>query len=517
MKTKYYLLIFFALLPVLILRDYTPGNELRYLSIVDEALANGHFFTFTNQGIPYADKPPLYFWLLMFAKWLCGGYYMGFLSMFSVLPALGIVAVMNKWVSAEANQNERLLGGFMLMSSGLFLGASIVLRMDMLMTFFIVLSLYTFYKMLKEPDANSRRNAWLFPVYIFLAVFAKGPIGIIVPLLSTLVFLLLTGRIRTIGRYWGWRTWVVLLVGFTGWFGGVYLEAGPDYLHNLVFHQTIDRAVNSFHHEGPFYYYLLSVWYSLAPWSLLFAGLIIAGWVCGYIRSDLERFFLTVVITTFIVLSCVSSKLAIYLLPAYPFIAYLAVLMIARFRWNHWLALAVAIPTTVCLLAIFGLMLLPSFDNRLTYLQHPLIYVAAGLLTLGGGISLFFLYFRKRLYKAIVTLAISLFVTIFVGGWALLYINDQLGYAGLCRKAMEISKLKELTGYSTLYIPRSESMDVFLHEDVRVVTTEDVLHGKSAGTVLMIAAPKAEKDKVLMDFLENKAKFKAGIYWIVPL
>ncbi len=516
MKIKYYLLILIALLPVLILRDYTSGNELRYLSIVDEALANGHFFTFTNQGMPYADKPPLYFWILMFGKWLCGGYYMGFLSMFSVLPALGIVAVMNKWVSAEAGQNERLLSSFMLMSCGLFTGASIVLRMDMLMAFFIVLSLYTFYKMLKDPEGN-HRNAWLFPVYIFLAVFTKGPVGFIIPLLSTLVFLLLTKRIRTVGRYWGWRTWLVLLVGFGAWFGAVYHEAGYDYLHNLLFHQTVDRAVNSFHHEEPFYYYLITIWYSLAPWSLLLVGVIIAGWVRGYIRSDLERFLLTVTITTFVVLSCISSKLAIYLLPAYPFIIYLAVLMLARFRWNHWLALAVAIPTVVCIFAIFGLMYLPYFDNNLTYLQHPLIYITAGLLTLGGIITFFFLYYKKQLYRAIVSLAVSLFTSIFVGGWALVYINGELGYAELCRKAMEVSKYKELTGYSTLYIPRSESMDVFLHEDVRVVTTEEVLHGASAGTVLMIAAPKAEKDKVLMDFLEHKAKFKSGMYWIVPL
>ena len=40
MKSKYiYLIWFIALLPIIILRDFTPDNELRYLSIVDEALA----------------------------------------------------------------------------------------------------------------------------------------------------------------------------------------------------------------------------------------------------------------------------------------------------------------------------------------------------------------------------------------------------------------------------------------------------------------------------------------------
>jgi len=65
MKTKHiYLVWFIALLPTMLLRDFTLMNELRYLSIADEALRNGNIFTFTNQGVIYTDKPPLYFWLM---------------------------------------------------------------------------------------------------------------------------------------------------------------------------------------------------------------------------------------------------------------------------------------------------------------------------------------------------------------------------------------------------------------------------------------------------------------------
>ena len=86
MKSKFLpFLLLLAVLPVLIFRDYTPSNELRYLSIVDEALRNGDIFTFTNHGIQYADKPPLYFWILMLGKWLLGNHAMWFASLFSFL------------------------------------------------------------------------------------------------------------------------------------------------------------------------------------------------------------------------------------------------------------------------------------------------------------------------------------------------------------------------------------------------------------------------------------------------
>ena len=49
------------------------------------------------------------------------------------------------------------------------------------------------------------------PIYLFLALFTKGPVGILVPLAGTLTYLLVTRRIRTFFAYWGWKTWGVLL------------------------------------------------------------------------------------------------------------------------------------------------------------------------------------------------------------------------------------------------------------------------------------------------------------------
>ena len=63
-----FLFTFICLLPEMLMRDFTPSNELRYLSIADEALRDGHFFAFFNHGLAYADKPPLYIWLVMLSR-----------------------------------------------------------------------------------------------------------------------------------------------------------------------------------------------------------------------------------------------------------------------------------------------------------------------------------------------------------------------------------------------------------------------------------------------------------------
>ena len=73
MKNWYlYILPILMLLPVFLLRDYTVDNELRYLSIADEALRDGSLFAFHNHGAAYADKPPLYFWFMMAFRSLTG-------------------------------------------------------------------------------------------------------------------------------------------------------------------------------------------------------------------------------------------------------------------------------------------------------------------------------------------------------------------------------------------------------------------------------------------------------------
>ena len=94
----------------MVLRDFTPSNELRYLSIADEASRDGRFFAFTNQGEPYADKPPLYLWIVMLGKTLFGGHRMWFLALFSFVPAMVILRTMDRWVRSELDERARFCG-----------------------------------------------------------------------------------------------------------------------------------------------------------------------------------------------------------------------------------------------------------------------------------------------------------------------------------------------------------------------------------------------------------------------
>ena len=206
-----YLFVLLSILPAILFRDFTPSSELRYLSIADEAIREGHIFAFTNHGMPFTDKPPLYLWLIMIAKLIFGNYYMVVLSLFSVVPALVTSKTIGNWAEEEYGRVKGRLAEWMFFGNALVVVVMLTIRMDMIMVMFIVLAMRSFFKTF-QGRGNIKRNMWLFPIYIFLATFTKGALGLIIPLAITVTFLIIKKRYNDIIRFWGLRTWATLIV-----------------------------------------------------------------------------------------------------------------------------------------------------------------------------------------------------------------------------------------------------------------------------------------------------------------
>lgn len=476
-----YLLLFIAVLPLFIFRDFTRNNELRYLSIADEAIREGHIFTFYNHGAAYADKPPLYLWLVMLGRMIFGTNTAGlmtFMSLFSVVPALVILWIMNRWVRPFVESvPARRTGQLMLYTSVYFIGSAVVLRMDMLMCLFIVLALHTFWRIYSgasDRENHLLRDKVLFPVWVFLAVFTKGPVGILVPLVTVIVFLIIKRDWRRIGTFWGWRTWGILLFLCAVWFGAVYAEGGTPYLDNLLVKQTAGRAVDAFHHKAPFWYYGVSIWYSLAPWSLLVIGVLVWGlWNRRrMVTTDLERLFLVAALSTFAVLSMVSSKIQIYLLPAFPFFVYIAVLWIAKAGERGWMRWLVGIPAGVLTLTLPGLFVAARHVD-FPLLDSMFVPVAAALASLSAAACIVWLW-RGRLNTAITTLAGGLLATVFTVSFAVPQFNGHIGMGDVCGAAKAVGDAAGIGCYYTYDIDRAENIDVYLGRGSRKLTAGEL-------------------------------------------
>lgn len=508
-----YLLYLLALTPLFLFRDFSLDNELRYLSIADEALRNHSFFTFTNHGILYADKPPLYLWIVMAGKVLLGRHSLLFLGFFSIMPALGIIYTMNRWVKDLLSPLQRITAELMLLTTAFFVGTAIILRMDMLMCLFIVLSLYIFFKW--YSGQGKPINRILFPLCVFMAIFSKGPIGFIVPLVSITVFLWIKKELKTMGRYWGFRSLGIILGLCAIWFTGVYIEGGKPYFNNLLFNQTVNRAVNSFHHSEPFYYYFLVIWYSLIPWSLLIIGILAYGIRKKYYKNDLELFFLVIALSTLITLSLFSSKLAVYLLPAFPFMVYLTVIWLNRVDASRWVLWAVALPALLLSLALPGAFVIQYLEYDISFL----ILASALIITVTGVLCLKHLK-GKRLKPGIITLSSGVLLATFTLSFALPRYNEWIGFKQLCEKAKSISQRQGTRNYYFCNITRADNLDVYLGTTPKKLRIKDLYHTDQTmhkPAVLFVSQKFIDRSDSIRQFVKDRTKYRYGKYYCVEV
>ena len=515
-----FLLIFLSLLPILILRDFTPDNELKYLSIADEAIRDGNIFAFYNHGVAYADKPPLYIWAIMLGKILFGKHIMFFISLLSVIPAFITLSVMGKWCRKLLTEKEKINAELMLITSVYFLAPIIVLRMDMLMTMFITLSLYTFYRMYEHNhymggSLSGRRYSsikrynkwrWLLPLYIFFALFTKGPVGILMPLLAITAFLAINGEIRTIGKYLGWRCWVLLASLCTIWFTCVYLDGGEAYLNNLLFNQTVNRAVDAFHHKKPFYFYGVAYWFSLAPWSLLAFVVILLGFIKKMMGTPLIRFFATTVAVTLLMLSSFSSKLEIYMLPCFPLIIYGVAVLLPKLKDNKLVKATVIIPAVIFIIAALGSAVFMIFMGNKAAAMLPAMvfnlwapaYLFTAILGIGGALALYYTFKYNELGSAINSIAISMLAMIFLFSFSMPAANSEIGLKKGCEDAMEVAKAKNITNFAYYRFKTGDNLDVYLNQSVKQLEEADFQQSEQA------AFPQAEPLKSTIVFTKHK-------------
>ena len=521
-----------CLLPAMALKDISPSNELRYLSIADEALENGNVFTFSNQGEPYADKPPLYLWLLMLSRLIFGTHNTFVLSLFSFIPAMVTIAVMDRWLILVVRQTSlkfswgcRFSAALMLGTSLMYLGTSMILRMDMLMTMFIVLSLFTFYKMYRETG-NTRLEGIMLPVYIFLALFTKGPVGLLMPVLSIFFFLLFSGKIRSAGRYLGFRTWLILALLCSRWFLAVWMEGGKEYLDNLLFHQTVDRAIDAFHHKKPVWYYLTAVWYVAAPYSIAMVyALFSRSGRQGYV-TDAGRLFFTSAVTTFVMLSLFSSKLSVYLLPVVPFMAYYTVLAGKNTGCNGWMKFSFAVPSAVFILAALAIFAFPLYADRpelaslpddiAAAVRSPYALIAAAVLLAGSVLALRSLFAGKSWTGAATSLAVSLLAAVLSLTPLVPDLDSRLGYAKMASVARELGEASHVSGYATIGVSRAENMDVYFGEDVAVLDGEvtDTSVPDISDAVLMVRTSFIGTNPLLQERLSGLHGVEVGDYTV---
>lgn len=311
------LIIFCTILyvPTMLNRDLHYRDELRYAEVAREMAVNDHWLVPHLGGEIYPDKPPLYFWILNISRSIFGEYSAQSMATPSIISAIIIVLLTFYFGRNFLEEKYALLGSLILASSFLFYSLAIFVRMDLFMMIFITAAIFFFYKAYFE---KKKKLYYLFYVFMAAAVAVKGPAGILIPLSVVIGFLILEGDFRKFKNIKLLKGFVLFIGVILLWLLPALISGGREYAYQLLVVQTFGRAVDSFAHGEPFYYYLITFPATFFPWSLiLFSSFIYLIKRKNIISSEL-KFLLSWFIFPLILFSFFSGKLVFYLLPIYP-------------------------------------------------------------------------------------------------------------------------------------------------------------------------------------------------------
>jgi 4-amino-4-deoxy-L-arabinose transferase-like glycosyltransferase len=308
------------------LREPWPADEPRFVLVAQDMLRSGDWLIPRIGGDLYADKPPLFFWLLATTMALTGSVRVGFLLP-SLLAGIATTLLVYDLLRRAHGREVALAGAFMLLLTFQFTEQARHAQIDGVLCFLTTLSLYGLLRhILLGPSPGWFVAGW---AAAGLGVITKG-VGFL-PLLALVPFAILTRRgwpvpVRDIGRL-SLVGFAAFLVAIGSWFVPMVVVTSGDaellaYRNEILFEQTVTRYANAWHHHEPFWYYLTNVipvfWLpliALVPWLW-------PRWRAALQERDIwVAVLLAWVIMVVLFFSVSSGKRGLYVLPAVPTLA----------------------------------------------------------------------------------------------------------------------------------------------------------------------------------------------------
>ena len=320
------------MIPFLGLSDFNTKGEPREAVVAYTMLEHGNWILPINNGgdIPY--KPPFFHWCIAFFS-LIAGHVNEYTSRLPSAVSLVLMTIGGFVFYAKRKDTQTsLITAILTLTAFEVHRAGMNCRVDMVNSALMVGAMYLLYRWWEK---GKHQLPWLAILCMSGATLTKGPVGIILPCFVMGVFMLTQRE-----NFWGivWRMALTALLSLIipfCWYYAAYLQGGDEFLR-LVKEENIDRFMGKMayeSHENPAWYNLLTLVMGWAPYTLLLLfSLFILPWKKFSKTQFLEnakkatplQVFTWLAFLLILFFYCIpKSKRSVYLLPCYPFMAYL--------------------------------------------------------------------------------------------------------------------------------------------------------------------------------------------------
>jgi len=353
-------------------------DEPRYVEVAREMLARHDLITPTLGGLPWFEKPPLLYWMMM------AGYRVFGVTEFSA--RLGpmicglLIAVFVYWIAAsvrdptpgspdgqpgwggtvregavsldQSSQDDLPQWSALAFLSSLgVIAFARAASFDIVLTMTLTGALACFFvwqvrtacgsgRLIVNPKPEAHLNLLLIAFYFFigLSLLAKGLLGVVIPFGVVAVYFLLRREWPTrkfvVSLFWGVPSAIAVAAV---WYGPMIARHGWTFVDQFIMQQHFARfATNKYHHPAPFYFYLPVLAALALPWTVQLVAAFISGrrwnWRGDAPLDRLRVFALAWVVVPLVFFSFSESKLTAYILPVMAAVALLVGERLTCFR-----------------------------------------------------------------------------------------------------------------------------------------------------------------------------------------
>ena len=376
-------------LPWITMGEFYTKGEPREATVASYILNTGNWVLPADYADEVAYKPPFMHWFIAAFSLPAGHVTETTARLPSALGLIGITMMFFVLLYKRKSNRQALLAALIVLTSFEMHRSGIEARVDMTLAFFMIGGLFSMFRW--EEKGLKGYPLWI-PLFLGGAALVKGPVGIILPCLVFGIYLL------TLQRYSLWKIiyknlFVALpaLLILSVWYVLAYQQGGSHFL-NIVYAENFGRFLGGdkkslgityeLGHEGPWWYYFPAIITGFLPWSFL---LIFSAFAVSYNRivmnfrplkhtywqkvASMDKFTLFSVISVVVILAFYAiptSKRSVYIMPAYPFAAYLLTLL---YEWALSIKPKLIKITGYIVLTLSGIVLLLQFIFRFVNLS----------------------------------------------------------------------------------------------------------------------------------------------------
>ena len=314
---------------------YSVPSESRYIEIPRQMVETGDWLTPRLNGVKYFEKPPLFYWIQAAQLKLFGmGEFSG--RLWTALFMTGMCLVTFVAAYYKYGRLEGLLSPLILASSVLGFISSRIVLLDVPVSFFLVLGLFSFMFAVQIPPGRMR-DILLAVMYgsAALATLTKGLIGIAIPAMVIGSWIALTNRWKLLGSVRLVPGLLLFFIVAAPWHFLVG-QATPEFYYFYFIHEHFERFLTEIHGRyKPPWYFVVVLLVGLLPWTVFFFQSVTVCLKTAWANRNNDGgdlYLLLWVGLPLLFFSLSDSKLAPYILPIFPVVA----LLIARYLATVW-------------------------------------------------------------------------------------------------------------------------------------------------------------------------------------